>query len=400
MNSAPITKVVIKRFRSFPTATLAFANPLFVVGRNGSGKSNLADVFSFVSEAMASPLQAVFDRRGGIGAVRNRSSGQQSYPPNLGLAFEFGPINGAEGGRFAFEVKALPNYRYCIVHEQCLVRSKGGVRWWFDRTDKWKSNVEGFTPALESSALAMPLVGGDERFAPIFRVLGTMRAYSIQPAKLREMQDPDSGVALKPDGSNAASVLQELLRGEGASANRVEINRILEGIVPATCVVSPKKHGNKLSMSFSQAWGEKKLTFDAFNMSDGTLRSLGLIMAVFQKPSPSLLVIEEPEATIHPGALGAVLDLIRRATKTMQVVVTTHSPELLDARWITDDNLRIVSWQKGASHLLPPSEATRQAMRQHLMGAGELLRSNALQADELFTHTDDLHNGHLFESLA
>jgi predicted ATPase len=198
-----------------------------------------------------------------------------------------------------------------------------------------------------------------------------MRVYSIQPAKLREMQDPDSGVALKPDGSNAASVLQELLRGEGAGATRAEINRILESIVPATNAVSPKKHGNKLSMSFSQEWGEKKkLTFDAFNMSDGTLRSLGLIMAVFQKPSPSLLVIEEPEATIHPGALGAVLDLIRKAAKTMQVVVTTHSPELLDAKWITDANLRIVFWQAGASHLLPPSEATRQAMSQHLMGAG------------------------------
>ena len=129
-----------------------------------------------------------------------------------------------------------------------------------------------------------------------------MRAYSIQPAKLREMQDPDSGVALKPDGSNAASVLQELLRGEGTSATKAEINRILESIVPATNSVSPKKHGNKLSMSFSQKWGEKKkLTFDAFNMSDGTLRSLGLIMAVFQKPSPSLLVIEEPEATIPPA---------------------------------------------------------------------------------------------------
>lgn len=400
MNSAPITKIIIKRFRSFPTATLAFDNPLFVVGRNGYGKSNLADVFSFVSEAMASPLQAVFDRRGGIGAVRNRSSGQQSYPPNLGLAFEFGTINGVEGGRFAFEVKALPNYGYRIVREQCLVRRKDGARWWFDRADKWKSNVEGLTPALEPSALALPLVGGDERFASIFKVLGAMRLYSIEPSKLREMQDPDSGVALKPDGSNAASVLQELLRGEGAIATKTEINRILESIVPATNAVSPKKHGNKLSMSFSQEWGaKKKLTFDAFNMSDGTLRSLGLIMAVFQKPSPSLLVIEEPEATIHPGALGAVLDLIRKAAKTMQVVVTTHSPELLDAKWITDANLRIVSWQEGASHLLPPSEATRQAMSQHLMGAGELLRSNALHADELFTHADDLRNGDLFESL-
>jgi predicted ATPase len=400
MNSAPITKLIIKRFRSFPTATLTFDNPLFVVGRNGSGKSNLADVFSFASEAMASPLQAVFDRRGGIASVRNRSS-VKSAPPNLGLAVEFGPINGVEGGRFAFEVKALPNYGYRIVHEQCLVRRSDGRRWWFDRTETWKSNAEGLTPALEPSALAFPLVGGDERFAPIFRVLGAMRVYSIQPAKLREMQDPDSGVTLKPDGGNAASVLQELIRGERAGATKAEINRILESIVPATKTVSPKKHGNKLSMSFSQEWGSgKKLTFDAFNMSDGTLRTLGLIMAVFQKPNPSVLVIEEPEATIHPGALGAVLDLLRKAAKTMQVVVTTHSPELLDARWIKEDNLRIVSWEEGASHLLPPSNATRQAMRQHLMGAGELLRSNALHAEELFSDGNDLRDGNLFEHLA
>ncbi|MHB9009044.1 MAG: AAA family ATPase, partial [Limisphaerales bacterium] len=388
---------IIKRFRSFPAATLNFDNPLFVVGRNGSGKSNLADVFSFVSEAMSSPLQAVFDRRGGIGAVRNRSSGR-SFPPNLAVALEFGPANGIEGGRFAFEVKALPNYSYRIVHEQCLVRNFGGDRWWFDRTDKWKSNVEGLAPALEPSALALPLVGGDERFAPLFKVLGAMRVYSIEPSRLREMQDPDSGVSLKSDGSNTASVLQELLRGEGASTTKAEINRILETIVPATKTVSPKKHGNKLSLSFAQEWGERrKLTFDAFNMSDGTLRSLGLIMAVFQKPSPSILVVEEPEATIHPGALGAVLDLIRKAAKTMQVVVTTHSPELLDATWITDANLRIVSWQEGASHLLLPSEASRKAMRQHLMGAGELLRSDALHPDELFADAEDLREGHLFE---
>ena len=401
MNSLPIAKIIIQRFRSFPTAILNFDNPLFVVGRNGSGKSNLADVFSFASEAMASPLQAVFDRRGGIGAVRNRSSGQQSFPPNLGLAFEFGPANDLAGGRFAFEVKALPNYGYRVVREQCLVRQQGDVCWWYDREAGWDSNVQGLTPALEPSALALPLVAGDERFAPIFRTLGAMRVYAIQPAKLREMQDPDSGVALKSDGSNAASVLQELLRGENSRDIQNEINGVLESIVPATNAVVPKKLGNKLSMSFSQAWGEnKKLSFDAFDMSDGTLRSLGLIMAVYQKPSPSLLVIEEPESTIHPGALGAVLDLIRKAARTMQVIVTTHSPELLDAKWITDANLRIVHWHQGASYLLPPSEAAGQALREHLMGAGELLRSNALHADELFTHPEELRSGNLFESLA
>lgn len=403
MGNMSIVKVVIKRFRSFPSATLTFDNPLFVVGCNGSGKSNLADIFSFVSEAMASPLQAVFDNRAGIAAVRNKSSGR-SYPPNLGLAFEFGRINGISGGRFAFEVKALPNYGYQIVREQCLVRKSDGARWWFDRKEtSWESNAKGLTPALEASALSLPLIGGDERFSPIVRVLSSMRVYSIEPAKLREMQDPDSGVALRADGGNAASVLQELSRGEGAAEMKSAINNILESIATATKSVAPKRHGNKLSMQFSQEWGSdknKKLTFDAFNMSDGTLRSLGLILAVFQKPSPSLLVIEEPEATIHPGALGAVLDLIRQAAKSMQVVVTTHSPELLDAKWINDGNLRVVTWQEGASHVLMPSQATRKAMSEHLMGAGELLRSNALHAEELFSADGDLREGNLFEELA
>ena len=132
------------------------------------------DVFSFVSEAMASPLQAVFDRRGGISAVRNRSSGQ-SYPPNLGIAFEFGGVNGVRNGRFAFEVKAIPDHGYKILREQCLVNRTDGKRWWYDRKDTWKSNAEGLTPALETSALSLPLVGGDERFAPVFRTLSARK---------------------------------------------------------------------------------------------------------------------------------------------------------------------------------------------------------------------------------
>lgn len=402
MNMTRIKKMIIKRFRSFPSTTVSFDNPMFLVGQNGSGKSNLADVFGFVSEAMVSPIQAVFDRRGGIASVRNRSSGR-SYPPNLGIAFELGEVNGVKGGRYAFEVKAEPNYGFQILREQCLVILRGGKRWWYDRAKLWTSNATGLTPALEPSALCLPLVGGDERFAPVFRTLSAMRVYAIEPAKLREMQDPDSGVALKADGGNAASVLQELLRGEGAEERGKTINQILETIVPATKSVLPKKHGKKLSLAFSQEWGGgKKLNFEAYNMSDGTLRSLGLIMAVFQKPSPSVLVIEEPESTIHPGALGAVLDLIRQAGRTMQVLITTHSPELLGAKWIQDTNLRIVEWKDGASQVYLPSMASREAMQKHLMGAGELLRSNALHSDSeaLFAGSDDLRDGNLFEDLS
>ena len=195
-----------------------------------------------------------------------------------------------------------------------------------------------------------------------------MRVYSIDPAKVREMQDPDSGAALRFDGSNAASVLQEIERHSSEDmVNR--ICEILSTIVPNTVHVRPMKHGNKLSLEFTQKWGEKKrLRFDAFDMSDGTLRALGLLMAVYQLSVPSLIAIEEPEATIHPGALGAVLDLLRHASRKMQVVVTTHSPELLEAEWIEDKHLRIVTWHEGATHVTPVSDAFPRALAAALDG--------------------------------
>jgi predicted ATPase len=374
-----VKRVIVKRFRSFPSDVVDFNNPVFLLGRNGAGKSNFVDLFSFAAEAMLSPLQAVFDRRGGISV--------------------FGEMNGAvKGGRFAFEVKALPGYGFEVVREQCLVQYADGKRWWFDRQKQFQTNAEGLKPSVEASALTLPVIGGDERFAPLLKALSAMRVYSIEPSKLREMQDPDSGTVLRRDGGNAASVLQEIGRSDSATKDRVQ--QILESIVPNTTFVKPKKHGNKLSLEFTQEWASgKKLLFEAFNMSDGTLRALGLLMAVFQSPRPSVLVIEEPEATIHPGALGAVLDLIRHASRSMQVIVTTHSPELLDAEWIGDQHLRIVVWHEGASHILPPDDASREAMAQHLMGAGELLRSDAMHPAPLFSDSHELAQASLFEAL-
>lgn len=395
-----IKQLVLKRFRSVPSERITFDNPTIFVGRNGSGKSNLVSAFSFLAEAMASPLQAVFDKAGGISVVRNRSSGQ-SYPPNLGLRVDFGRVNGkAASGFYAFEVKALPNYGFSVVREQCLVAFKPGARSWFDRIGtKFTSNVGGMKPAIDPASLSLPLVGGEANFAPVLRTLAAMRVYSIEPSKLREMQEPDSGTSLKSDGANVTSVLREIERHSGDDFQR--ISDVLATIVPNTKGVQVKKHGKNLSLEFTQEWGEKKrLNFEGFSMSDGTLRAIGLLAAVFQRPVPSLIAVEEPEATIHPGALESVLDLLRHASKRMQVVITTHSPELLDAKWITDRHLRIVEWTEGATRVAPVSDATRQALHDHLMGAGELLRSSALEPAPLFDDTASFMQASLFEDFA
>ena len=70
------------------------------------------------------------------------------------------------------------------------------------------------------------------------------------------------------------------------------------------------------------------------------------------------------------------------ASRSMQVVVTTHSPDVLDAKWIEDRHLRILSGEHGRTRIGRVSQAVRTALREHLMGAGELLRSNALTAED------------------
>ena len=380
MTMPMLCNLSLKGFRSLSSAVLEFDNPTFLVGQNGAGKSNIVDAFSFLSEAMASPLMAVFDSRGGLDSVgHQRASGKR--PSNMGLRVELENLDGeTRRATYAFELRGLKSYGFEVVREQCSVRRRGGSCNWFDRSHGvFRSNTDSLQPALEANALALPLVGGDKRFFSVFRFLTMMRVYRIEPAVLREMQDLSIGVQLRSDGRNAANVWREI--EWGSPDNWQMIRDLAKKIVPGVIDIRPKVYGDKWSLELTQKGADaKQVAFEARNMSDGTLRALGLLAAVFQPLSPSVLVIEEPEATIHPGALGAILDLLRHAGRFMQVVVTTHSPDILDASWIGEGHLRIVNWKAGATRIAPVSEASRIALREHLMGAGELMRSNALTA--------------------
>ena len=101
---------------------------------------------------------------------------------------------------------------------------------------------------------------------------------------------------------------------------------------------------------------------------------------------------------IHPGALGVILDVLRFASERTQLIVTTHSPEVLDADWLEDRHIRMVTWQDGATRVMPLSVGSRDALRKHLISAGELLRSNALQG--MVPAPDTAMPVELFEDLA
>lgn len=415
-----VRSLILKRFRSVRSGQILFDNPTFLVGRNGSGKSNIADAFAFLAEAMDLPLHEVLDRRGGIANLLHKAPDLKFSGFGIAVELDLGEIlkeafgnfdalpqeyigNNIFSARYAFEIKALPDYQFEVQREQCVLTRADGNKEWFDRRQQSiKTNV-GPTAGQEMKvmvpgSLALPGIAGfTGPFFSLFRVLRAMRVYFIEPSRLREMQDPDAGASLRRDGANAASVLEDIKRRSPKDIPRIE--QFLSAIVPGISSVSTTRHGQKLALAFSQKWEETKLlNFEAFNISDGTLRAFGLLLAVFQREKPSVIVVEEPEASIHPAAAGAVLDLLRHASKQMQVIVSTHSPEILDAKWIEDQHLRVVSWQNGITSVSRVSDMSRRAMQDHLMQAGELMRSEALETDPLFQDAPE-QQANLFEEV-
>ena len=123
----------------------------------------------------------------------------------------------------------------------------------------------------------------------------------------------------------------------------------------------------------------------ANNVSDGTLRALGPLVAVAQLADggvPVRLVgIEEPETALHPAAAGVLMDALREAAVHTQVVVTTHSPDLLDQIDPETDRLLAVQMRDGNTEIGPIDRASREAIRKHLYSPGELLRMDQLDVD-------------------
>ena len=75
------------------------------------------------------------------------------------------------------------------------------------------------------------------------------------------------------------------------------------------------------------------------------------------------------------------MDSLREAATTTQVLLTTHSPDLLDRFDLEHDTLLVVQAEQGMAVIGPADSASRDAIRQHLYSAGELLRMDQLQAD-------------------
>jgi predicted ATPase len=115
--------------------------------------------------------------------------------------------------------------------------------------------------------------------------------------------------------------------------------------------------------------------FHAKQMSDGTLRAFGILLATVRQPTPQLLVIEEPEIAVHLGALRVLVEILQAQNRN-QVVITTHSADVVDMLPLS--HVRVVWAENGESRIAEVSAHTHDTVLSGLITPGELLRTNAL----------------------
>ena len=383
-----IERVAVKNFKSLAAVNVTLQPLTVLVGPNGAGKSNFVDALRFIRDCLVEDVQTAIDRRGGLNAVRRRSRG---HPTNFGFHLSLRPSDHGRA-QYSFEIAARPKGGFSVKREKCevVIGQKGGA--YEVREGEFIRPLPGVRAKLQADRLALRVVSDVDEFAPVYEFLATMQFYAVAPDRLRELQSPDPGLILKPDGSNAAAVLRKLKEENRPAFERV--CQLLEVVVPGTKQVEPRVVSGAHTLRFFQDVGDRHpWGFDALNMSDGTLRILGLLLAVYQQGRVSLVAIEEPEATVHPAAAEALVEILAEASATRQIVITTHSPDLIDARGISADQIRVVGQEKGKTIIVGMPRDRLELVKQKLYSPGDLLRINELLPQaESFAGAEDRIN--------
>ncbi|MDB6072088.1 MAG: chromosome segregation protein [Verrucomicrobiales bacterium] len=372
-----LQRLTLQNYRSIGSCSIRLAPLTFLVGPNASGKSNCLDAIRFVADALRTSLDHAIRERGSINEVRRRSGG---HPVNFAIRLDF-MMPDSSTGHYSFKIGAQNSGGFEIVAEELSIKPTNREALHYYRVERGNvtKTSEGILPAAYSDRLFLVAASGLPAFRPVYEALCRMDVYNLNPKEVASLQRPDPGDRLLRDGKNAASVFQNL-----SEPAREKVREYLPRIIPGIADAETKGLGPQETLEFRQViQGQKHpWRFFAASMSDGTLRAFGILLALFQGVGRALhapvIGLEEPEMALHPGASGVLMGALREASETTQIIVTSHSPELLDDPDIDPGSIFSVVNEEGNSYIAPVDEAGRELMKKRLFTAGELLRQNQL----------------------
>jgi len=368
-----IKRLKVSRFRSLGKDVVVDFGPLTVlVGQNGAGKSNTIDALVFLADCMQVGLEGAVMKRQGIGAIRHAGSSGRPFDIAIHVEVE------REGIQAQYEIvltgDKVEDFRVKREHASIL----GGVT--FTVENGTFAGPATMQPHVEPTGLALTTLAGDARLAPLAHALRSVTSYSIFPDALRVPQKYDPRRPMDRHGTNWVSILKD----QPEESWKPDLIEVLHKLTGDLADVRFEHVAGFLVLQFKHerdASARRKQWFDAAQESDGTLRVAGMMTALLQTPRPEMVAIEEPELTVHPGAIRLLHDYMREGAIRGQVVLTTHSPDLLSL--LSADSVRVVERVGDETRVAPLDESQRDLVARGLFSLGDVMRSEGLRPKQL-----------------
>lgn len=364
-----IHRLQVRNYRCLEDIDISFSNLIALVGENGAGKSTILDALRFVRDVFVLGLDTALQNRHGLGTICRWSPRALSSECFINLHLRGGGWSGAYGFALASRPSGQPQVTWerftnTITDEetgekvQTVLETKEGKWVHIPESlqlkelhyggEKWLS-LSGQTLVFPALGLYLPAT------REVYTFLKTMGFYDLSPDVLREPQKPSTLTPLRERGENLGVVLRDLAENPNSEANTLietALGQVVAGIHGYTVaqvggyLITYLNHGTK-----NKDEEERRSHLELAYESNGTLRILGILTALFQEPPRSLLTIEEPEMVLHPKKIEVLVQVLKQASTRSQVLITTHHPDLIAL--LPADSHLIVKRENGWTTVFP-----------------------------------------------
>jgi predicted ATPase len=392
-----IHRLKITGFRSLRDVTWTPGRLNVVIGPNGSGKSNLLRALNLLQRSAEGALPQDILRMGGIAPLLWDGQAQELSwtvqtdaprnghdPPKDGLIYDLRLRQLGTTSAYRVEHEQLatnpPQEAETKAEPKKFLERRPGHAMTFDVQERSLVAHEGSVPDEQT---LLSLVGGPFGNPLVLSFRDALARWTIyhdlhvdQDASLRQAAVARLERRVSPDGQNLIPVLHTLYTGEREfkasvdSAMRAAFGNDYEELT------FPPAADQRVQLRVR--WRSLKTAQSAADLSDGTIRFL-LLIAILASPSPGeLIAVDEPETGLHPSMLPIIAELARDAADRAQVVLTTHSPQFLDAFTGEPPTTTVATWADGETRLsIVDDDELRRWLKEYSLGA--LFRSGELE---------------------
>ena len=430
-----ITKIEVQGYRLLNGFVADFSPLTVVIGANAVGKSTLLDCLQLIAQCADSPLNTAIGLHWGMPSLLNASTGETRLgwkisfekPRNslwsrlpldddLRLYYEVslqGDLQGQAQAQYevlrkpepaapryseAFKyLEATPHRRYIYSREQHgLIPFDEAL----PQTNQVRETVEknGIGVNLPAPAQEPALMLSQIRFFNEFPIPSSARVllanmafypgfdvtrFSSLRTKAAEIRPITT---LMQNGENLGTVLHEVLTRYDYRSAANDLREFMQTAYPALEDINCETtYGSPAQVLVRIREKGMKRPMELWELSDGMLRFLCLASALLNPAPPPFVMVDEPEAGLHPKLMPVIADMIKTAAERTQVLVTTHSPDLLNRFDLA--NIAVMSRISEAPKATWSRPADRKTLAQMLKAVtsetlGDLHRSGELEAAE------------------